>query len=171
MKKGRCIVCFSKQWRWGDERSSAHVTYIVGTTWRLCWLPAPNLRDDEQNYLLQDYTVIVFSWKKCLCIISFSKLWCWGDERSCDKRHDRAACPHRTKSRRPLSLFPFSSYRKISFLNFNIYGRSAPADWFPPFLYGKGDVMSPLFIRDWREIIGDWEKIKGKGRWKINLLE
>ena len=33
---------------------------------------------------------------------------------------------------------------------------------FPPFLYGKGDVMSPLSIRDWREIIGDWEKNKGE---------
>ena len=26
---------------------------------------------------------------------------------------------------------------------------------FPPFLYGKGDAMSPLSIGDWREIIGD----------------
>ena len=26
---------------------------------------------------------------------------------------------------------------------------------FPPFIYGKGDVMSPLSIGDWREIIGD----------------
>jgi len=26
---------------------------------------------------------------------------------------------------------------------------------FSLFLYGKGDVMSPLFIGDWREIIGD----------------
>jgi len=26
---------------------------------------------------------------------------------------------------------------------------------FPSFLYGKGDVMSPISIGDWREIIGD----------------
>jgi len=26
---------------------------------------------------------------------------------------------------------------------------------FSPFLYGKGDAMSPLSIGDWREIIGD----------------
>ena len=31
--------------------------------------------------------------------------------------------------------------------------------------------MSPLSIRDWREIIRDWEKIKEKKRWKINLQE
>ena len=42
---------------------------------------------------------------------------------------------------------------------------------FPPFLYKKGDEMSPLSIGDWREIIGDREKIKKKERWKINLLE
>jgi len=65
----------------------------------------------------------------------------------------------------------FSSYREIFFLNFNIYGRSTSADWFSPFLYEKGDVMSPLSIRDWREIIRDWEKIKEKKRWKINLQE
>jgi len=33
---------------------------------------------------------------------------------------------------------------------------------FSLFLYGKGDVMSPLSIGDWREIIGDREKIKKK---------
>jgi len=26
---------------------------------------------------------------------------------------------------------------------------------FPPFLYEKGDVMSPISIGDWREIIRD----------------
>ena len=69
------------------------------------------------------------------------------------------------------SLSSFALHREIPFLNFNIYGRSASADWFPPFLYEKGDVMSPLSIGDWREIIGDWEKIKEKERWKINLLK
>ena len=42
---------------------------------------------------------------------------------------------------------------------------------FPLFLYEKGDVMSPISIRGWREIIRDKEKIKEKERWKINLLE
>ena len=162
-----------------------------------------------------------------------------------------------------LPLSHFSLYREIPFLNFNIYGRSVPADWFSPlsiwkgrcdvfpfywgleinywglrknkgervmenqsvgvgffninllywekvkrerekinsvgvashhigkfsfsistymeevlqqidfspFLYGKGDAMPPLSIEDWREIIGNWEKIKRKERWKINLLQ
>ena len=72
-----------------------------------------------------------------------------------------------------LAQFPFSSYWKIFFLNFNIYEKSASTDWFFPFLHGKVDVMSPLSIGDWKEIIGDWEKIKEKVKvkWKINLLE
>ena len=65
-----------------------------------------------------------------------------------------------------LPLFSFSPYREIFFLNFNIYGRSVPADWFSPFLYGKGDAMSPFSIVNWREIIGDWEKNKGEREMK-----
>ena len=54
-----------------------------------------------------------------------------------------------------LLLFPFSPYREILYFNFNIYERSTQQIDFPPFLYGKGDAMSPLSIGDWREIIGD----------------
>ena len=37
---------------------------------------------------------------------------------------------------------------------------------FPPFLYEMGDVMSPLSIGNWREIIRDWEKNKGEKEMK-----
>jgi len=57
---------------------------------------------------------------------------------------------------RATPIFPLSHHIGKSPFSISIYMEEVFQQIdFPPFLYGKGDVMSPLFIGDWREIIGD----------------
>jgi len=54
-------------------------------------------------------------------------------------------------------IFPFSLSHHIgkSPFSISIYMEEVFQQIDFSLLYGKGDVMSPLFIGDWREIIGD----------------
>ena len=62
----------------------------------------------------------------------------------------------KSNSNRMIFSFPLSYYIGKSSFSISTYMEEILQQIdFSPLLYGKGDAMSPLSIRDWREIIGD----------------
>jgi len=63
---------------------------------------------------------------------------------------------HKSSSNRLIFPFPLSHHiEKFSFSISTYMEEMLQQIDFSLFLYGKRDAMSPLSIRDWREIIGD----------------